>query len=77
MESVVRSQIKAPNPALNAPRQNEEVRTDAVYGPHLVPAVDDGSTCAIVFIGKISNFRASHPSGHSDAQFVVTLENEI
>jgi hypothetical protein len=64
MGSVVPSKIRAPNLALNVPRRNKEVGTDAVYGSHMIPAVNDGSTCAIVFIKKKSNFRAIHPSGH-------------
>jgi hypothetical protein len=74
---VVRSRIRAPNSVLNVPRRNKEVGTDTVYGPHMIQAVDDGSTCAIVFIGKKPNFRVIYPSGNSDAQFVATLENKI
>jgi hypothetical protein len=43
----------------------------------MIQAIDDGSTCAIMFIGKKSNFRAIYPSGNSEAQFVATLENKI
>jgi hypothetical protein len=75
--SVMRSRIRAPNPALNVPQRHEEVGTDVVYRPHMVQAVDDRSTCAIVLIGRKSNFRAIHPSGNSDAQFVASLENKI
>jgi hypothetical protein len=35
MGSVVRSRIRAPNPALNVPRRNEEVGTNTIYGPHM------------------------------------------
>jgi hypothetical protein len=73
----VRSRIRALNLALTVPRRKKEVGTDAVCRPHMVWAVDDGSTCAIVFIGKKSNFRAIHPSRNVDAQFVATLENKI
>ena len=75
--TAIRSRIKAPNPALNVPRRNEAVGTDTVYGPMATPAVDDGSTCAQIFVGRTSTYTSVHPSGHSDAQFVKCLQDEI
>ena len=73
----IRARIKAPNPALNVPRRDEEVATDAVYGPKGVPAVDDGSTCAQIYMGKSSAYRSVHSNGHSDGTFVRSLQDEI
>mgnify|MGYP006344144157 FL=1 len=73
----IRARIKAPNPALNIPRRDEEVATDSVYGPKGVPAVDDGSMCVQIYIGKTSAYQSVHSNGHSDATFVRSLQDEI
>jgi hypothetical protein len=41
--------FKSPNPALNVSRRNEPVACDIVYAD--VPAVDNGSTAAVIFAG--------------------------
>ena len=64
---------KSPNPALNTPRRNEPVATDTVYGPKGVPAVDDGSTAAQIFVGRKSNHVWIEGCGHSDKNFVKVL----
>ncbi len=73
----IRSRIRSPNPALNVPRRQESVATDTIYGPKGVPAVDDGSTAAQIFIGRTSDYQEVRPSGHSDGQFVKNLQDEI
>ena len=73
----LKHRLKSPNPALSIPRRNEPVATDTVYGPKGVPAVDDGSTVAQFFIGRKSVYRSIRPCGHSDAQFVKVLHDEI
>ena len=73
--TTLRQQIRAPNPVLNIPRRNEDVATDSLYSD--TPAIDDGSTAAQFFIGKISKFRSAHPLGKSDGNYVRTLMDEI
>ena len=73
----LQKRIKSPNPALTVPRRNEPVCTDTVYGPRGVPVVDDGSTCAQLFVGRYSDYRSVHPSESSDARYVWTLLEEI
>ena len=50
MSTHLRTWYKAPNPAMNTPRRNEDLLTDYVYSSE--PAIDDGSTGAQVFFGK-------------------------
>ena len=73
----LRRQIKAPNPALNVPRRNEPVATDTVYGPLGHPAVDDGSTHAQFFIGRISGYRTIRTCGRSDKDAWKCIADEI
>ena len=67
--------LASPNPALNVFRRNEPVATDTVYGPE--PAVDNGSTAAQFFIGRISGFCAAEGLGVSDHRFPIALMNHI
>ena len=61
-------------PALNVARRHEPVATDTVFSN--TKAVDDGSTCAQIFIGRNSYF-ADVYGMKSDKEFVNTLEDVI
>ena len=65
---------KSPMPAYNVPRRNEGVATDQIYGK--VPAVDDGSIYAQLFIGR-SSLVADAFGMKSGTQFVSTLLDVI
>jgi len=66
--------IKSPWPANNVRRRNEPVATDTIKAQ--VPAVDDGSTMAQLFIGQ--KLLVSDAYGvKTDAAFVNTLEDNI
>jgi len=66
--------IKSPWPANNMLRRNEPVATDAIKAQ--VPAVDDGSAMAQLFIGRKS--LVSDACGvKTDAAFVNTLEDNM
>ena len=67
--------LASPNPALNVFRRNEPVATDTMYGPE--PAIDNGSTAAQFFIGRISGFCAAEGLGASDHRFPIALMNHI
>ena len=67
--------LSSPNPALNVFRRNEPVATDTIYGPE--PAVDNGSTAAQFFVGRISGFCSSEGLGVSDHRFPIALMNHI
>ena len=67
--------FKAPNPALNIMRRNEDVATDTIYGP--CPDIYTGSTAAQFFIGRKSGFVAVEPLGKSDALFHEALKKHI
>ena len=70
----IENTYKSPFPALNCRRRNESVATDTVYSD--TPAIDNGSTCAQVFVGKQSKF--SDVFGmRTDSQFVDTLMDVI
>jgi hypothetical protein len=73
----MKHRIKAPNPALNIPRRNEDVATDTIYGPKGIPAVDNGSTAAQFFIGRTSKYRDIKGCGHSDKGFHKILYDYI
>ena len=73
--TTLRNQHVSPNPILNIPRRNEDVATDTIYGS--VPAVDDGSTAAQIFIGRTSRYRTLRPAGTSDASYARNLMDEI
>lgn len=71
----VRRRLKAPNPALNVSRRNEPVATDTVCGKK--PAINDGSTAAQYFHGRVSQLRSAHPIGESDKRFAQVLQDKI
>jgi len=66
--------IKSPWPANNVRRRNEPVATDTIKAQ--VPAVDDGSTMAQLFIGRKSLVSDAH-GVKTDAAFVNTLEDNM
>ena len=61
-------------PAANVRRRNEAVATDTIYSD--TPAIDDGSTCAQLYVGLVSlyNFVTGMKS---EKDFVHTLEDTI
>ena len=61
-------------PALNVARRNEPVATDTVFSD--TKAIDDGSTCAQIFIGRDTMFADAYGM-KSDKEFVNTLEDCI
>ena len=61
-------------PALNVHRRHEAVATDTVFSD--VPAIDDGSTCAQLFVGR-DTLVADVYGMKSDKQFINTLEDQI
>ena len=70
----IENTYKSPFPALSCRRRNEYVATDTVYSD--TPVIDNGSTCAQVFVGKQSKF--SDVFGmRTDSQFVDTLMDVI
>ena len=66
--------FKSPFPALNVARRNEDLLTDVVYSD--TPAIDDGSTSAAVYSGRISHVMDVYGM-KTDKQFVNTLEDII
>jgi hypothetical protein len=65
---------RAPNPAMNIPRRNEDLLTDYIYSN--VSAIDDGSTGAQVFFGRdshVGNVYGLKSEGH----FPNTLQENI
>ena len=66
--------FKSANPALNVPRRSEAVACDIVYAD--VPAIDDGSTAAVIFTGH-DTFVTDVYGIKTDRQFVNTLEDNI
>ena len=70
----IRNTIKAPFPAMNVIRRNESVATDTIFSD--TPAVDDGSTCAQIFVGLNTKF-CSAIGMKSDSQFVHALQDTI
>ena len=65
---------KSPWPANNVRRRNEPVATDTVFAT--VPAIDDGSTMAQIFVGR-KTLVADAYGMKSTAAFVNTLEDNI
>jgi len=74
MSEVLKKRYKSPNPALNIHRRNEPVATDTIFSD--VPAVDDGSTCAQLFVGTESLVTDVYGM-KSEKQFIHTLEDNI
>ena len=66
--------FKSANPALNVLRRKEAVACDIVYSD--TPAIDDGSTSAVVFVGQDTQVTDVYGI-KTDKQFVNTLEDNI
>jgi hypothetical protein len=66
---------KTPFPALNVARLSEDLLTDIIYSD--TPAVDDGSTSAAIYSGRLSHVLLDVFGMKTDAQFVNTLEDII
>ena len=70
----LKKHYRSPNPALNVHRRNEPVATDYVYAD--VPAIDDGSMGAQIFVG--TKTQVCDAQGlKSPKQFVNALEDNI
>ena len=65
---------RSPFPGLNVHRRREAVATDTVYSD--VPAIDDGSMAAQIFVGRKSLVTDAY-GVKTDKQFVNTLEDNI
>ena len=65
---------KSQFPASNVDRCNETVATGVIYSD--VPAVDDGSTCAQIYVG-LKSMATDVPQGKSDKAFTKTLDDNI
>jgi hypothetical protein len=72
--TILKKAFRSPNPALNVYRRNEDVACDIVYSD--VPAIFDGSTAAVIFVGTSSKVTDVHGI-KKDNQFVNTLEDNI
>jgi hypothetical protein len=66
--------FKSPHPALNVYRRQEDVACDIIYSD--VPAIHDGSTAAVIFVGLTSQVTDIFGIKR-DSQFVNTLEDII
>jgi hypothetical protein len=72
--TLLKKAYKSPNLALNVYRLQEDVACDIVYSD--VPAIHDGSTYAVIFIGV--NTQVTDVYGiKTDRQFVNTLQDNI
>ncbi len=69
-----RKHFKSRFPALNVHRHQEPVATNTVYAD--TPAIDDGSTCAQIFVGHESLVTDIYGM-KTDKEFVNTLEDNI
>ena len=74
MGTLLKNAYKSPNPALNVHRRPEPVACDIFYSDH--KAIDDGSTCAVVFAG-CHTYVTDVYGIKKDSQFVNTLEDNI
>ena len=72
--TLMKKTYRSPFPGLNVHRRREAVATDTVYAD--VPAVDNGSTAAQIYVGRKSLVSDVHPL-KTDKQFVNTLEDNI
>jgi len=71
---VLKKHYKSPNPVLNVHRRQEDIATDSVFAN--CPAIDDGSTCAQIFVG-CSSMVTDVKGMKSADQFINTLEDII
>lgn len=74
MSDTMQRFYKSPFPALNIPRRDEDLLVDIIYSD--TPAIDDGSTSAAIYSGKISHVLDVFGMKR-DSQFVNTLEDVI
>ena len=72
--SLLKNTYRSPFPAFNVKRRSEPVATDTVYSD--TPAMDDGSTCAQLFVGTKTLVTDVYGM-KTDKQFVNTLEDNI
>jgi hypothetical protein len=72
--TMLKKAFRYPNPALNIYRCNEDVACDIVYSD--VPAIFDGSTAAVIFVGTSTKVTDVHGI-KKDNQFANTLEDNI
>ena len=72
--TLLKRMYKSPNPALNVHRRSEPVACDIVYSD--TPAVDNGSTSAVIFVGTKTNVTDAYGI-KTDKQFINTLEDNI
>ena len=72
--TLLKNSYKSANPALNVHRRNETVACDYVYAD--VPAVDNGATSAVLFVGTDTLVTDVY-GVKTDKQFVNTLEDNI
>ena len=66
--------FRSPFPALNVRRRHESVATDTIFSD--VGAIDDGSTCAQIFVGMSTKF-CDVVGMKTDGQFVHALMDTI
>jgi hypothetical protein len=71
---MLKKAFQSPNPALNIYRRIEDVACDIVYSD--VPAIFDGSTASVIFIGTSTKVTYVHGI-KKDNQFASTLEDNI
>jgi hypothetical protein len=71
---ILKKRYKSPFPALNVHRREEPVAMDTVYSD--IPAIDDGSTCAQLYVGTLTTV-ADVYGMKSKKQLVNTLEDNI
>jgi len=69
-----RKHFKSHFPALNVHHWQEPVATDTVYAD--TPAIDDGATCAQIFVGRESLVTDVYGM-KTDKEFINTLEDNI
>jgi len=74
ISTVMKKHYRSPFPALNVFRRDEPVATDTVYSD--TPAIDDGATCAQIFVGTKSLVTDVYGM-KTDKEFVNTLEDNI
>jgi hypothetical protein len=72
--TMLKKAFRSPNPALNIYRRNEDVACDIVSSD--VPAIFDGSTAAVIFVGTSTKVTNVHGI-KKDNQFVNTLADNI
>ena len=72
--TLLRRAYRSPNPAFNVHRRSEDVACDFIFSN--TPAVDNGSTAAVLFVGRDTTVSDVYGVKH-DREFVSTLEDNI